>query len=143
LSIQLDGLALPSDLVWTDQRSIALGRATLVTSLAGSSTLFTAPPPSARAITLVAQDDSGWLSRTQAEALLTLAQDLGRIMTLRLGARAPLQVVFDHRDGPAVELSPVCPRGAGWDDLEQHLGGDPDDPGEEPFVGTIRLLTIA
>jgi hypothetical protein len=126
MSIILDSVTLPDDLLWSDEHAWAPVQQTAARRLDGGLVVFALATPAGRPITLDAREDA-WLTRTEAEALATLAARVGEVylLTLRGETRA---VMFRHQDAPAVDLRPLVD----WND------SDPDDP----FVGQIKLMTV-
>ena len=83
-----------------------------------------------RPITLAGGPDGGWIDRATADALFALAATPGQVMTLTgLPQQAPLAVIFDRSQGPAIEAQMVMryayPDAGTW------------------YTCQLRLLTVA
>jgi hypothetical protein len=128
--IQLDTLALPDGLLWSDEFAADAVSQSMRRRLNGAVTLYPRGNIAGRPITLEARADQ-WITRAQAEALLELAAAPGAVYTLQFTARVgatSFSVVFRHHDPPALDLAPLIDY------------ADPD--ADDPIVGTIKLLTV-
>lgn len=80
-------------------------------------------------ITLTATEETGWLTKSMADALLLRSRTPGLVMPFTFHDElVGAQVVFRHNDEPAIDLTPLTPRKA---------MGESDY-----FIGTIKLLCI-
>jgi hypothetical protein len=130
MAIQLDTLALPDGLLWSDEFAADAVSQSMRRRLNGAVTLYPRGNIAGRPITIEARADQ-WITRAQAEGLLLLAAAPGAIYDLTFSARigAPtFRVAFRHHDPPALELTPLVDY------------ADPLD--DDPIVGTIKLLTV-
>lgn len=122
----LDTLTLPAGLLWPDEYTAQSVTQTRRRTLDGGQVVFYAPLTAGRTITLESGPDTGWLTRTQVEALAALAQSPGAVYTLTIRDQT-YRVLFRHDDPPAFEATPVIPF--------THPG--PDDY----YLGRIKLVT--
>lgn len=99
-------MALPPDLIWTNEFQWTPIVQASERSITGALILDTGVKTGGRPIVLQGAENTAWLLRAEARALLDAWVSLpGQVFTLTLNGRA-LQVVFDHEAGP-LELKPV------------------------------------
>ncbi|MCK9172758.1 MAG: hypothetical protein RBR03_09115 [Desulfuromonas thiophila] len=104
MSIVLDSLTLPDDLLWIDEYKWS-GVAQQVDILADGAVVVQADAQqTGRLITLQGGDDFGWLDRTTLEALRLLAAAPGAQYSLTLHDGTPRNVVFT---GDRLTAAPV------------------------------------
>lgn len=127
--ILLDGVELNPNLTWSE-RFISQGITQVARfTLGGRLVVNASPLLGGTLITLVASEDSGWLSKPQFEFLRGLSTQPGRVMSLSFhGDFTNKQVIFRHHENPALDIRPLTPK---W---EPEAG--------DYFIGTIKLMSI-
>jgi hypothetical protein len=127
MATQLDAVQLPASLIWSDEHSAQAVAQAARRTLDGSLLVFYAGLAKGRSITLESRDDSGWLSKTQVDALRLLADSPGGVYTLTLRGNT-YQVMFRHHEPPAFEASPLFP-------FTDPQAGD-------YYLARLRLMTV-
>jgi hypothetical protein len=123
--IQLATLALPADLLWSDEYGHSPVLQSVRRRLDGGLRLDARPLISGRSITLTATEDA-WLTRAQADALTALAASPGAVYPLSLRGQT-FAVLFRHHDDPALDLRALVD----WSDSSD----------DDPVVGHLKLIT--
>ena len=114
--MQLDTVTLPDDLVWRNEFEWNQAVQSQDRTLNGALVVQTAANLYGRPIRLEGGQDGGWITRATAKALYALEANPTLVMTLTgLNDEAPLSVMFDRSNGPAVE-SQMIMRWANPDD---------------------------
>lgn len=119
-------LTLPPGLVWVgefDWAPVAQQRSYTVT---GAMWLHSKLLAAGRPIVLQADDDRGWMPRTQLQVLAAWAAQPGLELVLTIDGTA-YDVVFDH-EAKALESRPVMPFA--------------DPLGTDDAIATLRFITI-
>lgn len=125
----LGGVELPESIVVSgDEFPPAVAAASEIT-LGGKHIWWEAPVSSGQKLDLVAQEDAGWLTRAQVEALHALASVPGGVYTLTVGDRISAKVRFRHEDAPALDLQPLITPGQNKEDSPW-------------WTGTIKLVRL-
>ncbi len=122
----LHTVALPDDLLWTDEFSwVSVVRATEY-SCTGALIVDTAQRLAGRPITLEGTDEHGWITRATLDAVRTLASSLPGAFVLALADGRSFNVTFAPEDPvQARQLYPLADPGpADW------------------YVCTIKLIEI-
>lgn len=104
--ITLDTLTLPDDLWWEDETDWTPVAQTVGYSTTGSLLIDLATKLAGRPITLVGDESTAWITRSTALALMTLAADPGKVMTLVIDLRS-FQVMFSHENGKPIDTEPL------------------------------------
>ncbi len=104
--ITLDGLTLPVYLWWADETEWTPVSQTTEYSTTGSLLIDIGVKQAGRPITLVGDEQTAWVSRSTVLALMALAADPGKTMTLILHDRS-FQVMFRHSDGKPIDADPL------------------------------------
>lgn len=125
--IRLDSLRLPDGLVWSDEFASNSVSQTVRRTLDGSLVVFYGRMRAGLPITLASEPDSGWLTRTQVEALKLLADSPGGVYALDLRGRT-FAVMFRHQEPPAFEAQPLVA-------LAYPQPGD-------FYLATLKLMTV-
>jgi len=125
--ILLDTLTLPDGLVWTDQYASQAVVQSVKRTLAGSLVVFHAGQPQGRLITLESSQDSGWLTRSQVEALALLAASPGAIHVLQIHGES-YPVMFRHHQPPALDA--------------RHLWSYDAPRDSDYFLVTLKLMSL-
>ncbi len=102
-------LALPNDLLWTDELSWTPVMATNTYTLTGSLIIEQGVRQAGRPITLQAEPDMAWVTRTTVETLRAWSAIAGRRFKLVLEYPTDVRqflVVFRH-DGDPIAANPV------------------------------------
>lgn len=126
MAIILNGITLNPSLMWVDEFNYATVQQKLVFSLDSGYRIYGRQAPNNRPITLVASDESGWLTREMVLAIKAIESvpKAEYILTIR---NQDFNIVFRHDDPPAFEVFPLIPRGGS-------LTGD-------YFRGTLKLFS--
>jgi hypothetical protein len=127
MTIQLDTIALPTSLIWSDEHAAQAVAQSARRTLDGSLLVLYAALQKGRAITLESREDAGWLTKTQVDALRLLADSPGGVYTLTLRG-TPYQVMFRHHEPPAFSATPLFP----------FVNPQPGDR----YLAVIRLMTV-
>ncbi|WP_197339878.1 hypothetical protein [Ralstonia solanacearum] len=98
-------LALPDDLLWTDEHAWTPAVAAVSYLLTGALLVESAARQKGRPITLVGAADMAWVSRATVNRLYAWAADPGRQFELTLTGRV-FNVAFRHHE-TAIEAEPV------------------------------------
>lgn len=125
--ITLDGIALPTGLVWSDEFSATRVAQSVRRTLDGSLIVFYGGMRAGLPITLESEPDAGWLTRTQVEAIALRAISPGGVYPLTLRGQSR-QVMFRHQDAPAFEARPLVPLAY-------------PNPGDF-YLATLKLMTV-
>ncbi|MDP2794724.1 MAG: hypothetical protein Q8O25_11725 [Sulfurisoma sp.] len=125
--IQLDTLPLPAALIWADEYASQAVAQTARRTLDGGQVVFYGGVTGGRQITLQAGEDTGWLTKTQADAVALRAASPGGVYTLILRGQT-FQVMFRHHEPPAFEATPLWP-------LANPQPGD-------FYLATLKLMTL-
>lgn len=126
--ITLGSLLLPDDLRWTNRSGWGGVSLAVKRRLDGGVAVFSRALESGRAIVLEAAEDSA-ITRADQLALEAAAGVPGAVYALEIpGEGLSASVMFDHRDGSALDFSPVA-----WF----------EDPAADDLVfGSIKLVTV-
>lgn len=121
----LGALALPRGLVWADEFDWSPVESSFEYALNGALVLDAAQRQSGRPVTLLAEEDSGWMRRDVLLALQELASVPGAVYLLRLADGRTFDVVF--APGQSIKAYPI---------------GRPELPlDSHPYVVELALLT--
>jgi len=82
MSITLDAITLPEDLVWRDEYDWSNVTQNVKRSLTGSLIIQEVSQTKGRSITLEGSQDSGWTDKTTLDALMAKANVVDTVMTL-------------------------------------------------------------
>jgi hypothetical protein len=125
--IVLDGLALPDDLLWTDEWTASSVTQTVRRTLEGGLIVAYRRLRGGRPITLESSPETGWLTRDLVEALAPRAASPGAIYPLQWRGTT-WTVMFRHHEPPAFDATPLLPR---------------VNPSPEDFYrATLKLMTF-
>lgn len=123
----LGGVPLNSQMVWTD-RKVSQGVAqSVLTTLGGSPVVYSQALIRGQSITLESQDDRGWLTTDQVNAIAALADQPGAQFELQINSQVFL-VIFRHQESPAFQATPLIPR--------------LNEGANDRHTATIKLMTI-
>lgn len=126
--IILDGLALPGDLVWTDEYQWCVVERSAEYGLTGSLIVEESVKQAGRPITLEAKNEFRgpiWLDRSIVNDLVAKAAITGKQMTLTLSDGRSFSVMFRDTGVKAEHVYHVMP----------HIDGD-------PYYLTLTLQTV-
>lgn len=134
----LAGVALPEGVQWVDRPNMAQQGMTVLRAQSGNIHTYAQIVPMGIPIELVIAPPESWLRYDKLDLYRAASAIVGAQYTLAWGQRNPdtdlvevtnYTVIFDHRQGAAVEfthrIAPAVPRDVGV------------------YEGTIRLLTVA
>lgn len=124
--ILLAGIQLPNELTWSDRYAWSPIAQQVKTTLGGLTIPYSGRLLNGRPITLVAEDNMGWISESIKNDLELLAEDMNGPMPLIIHSFFSGNVIFRHNDPPALDLHYLV------------NGSEPS----EWLAGTIKLLTI-
>lgn len=110
MSIALDSINLPADLLWADEFEWTPTESASEYSVDGALIIDVGTKRAGRPITLEADDDRAWIDRTTLQALHALTTPANRVMTLALRG-ATYGVVWRPGVDPinATPIFPVVP----------------------------------
>jgi len=103
MSLTLDAITLPSDLLWNDEYAYTPVKQTISTAVDGSLIVEAAAALAGRPITLAGGDDTAWCSRATLEALRLKQAQPGLVMTLNVFS-VPHSVLFVQ---PGITAKPI------------------------------------
>lgn len=127
--VSLNGVILSSSLNWVERYNSHSAVQEVRRTLTGRAVIHSAPLVGGRDITLMASEDSGWLTKRMVDSLIDMAGRVGEIFTLTYAdALIAVPVVFRHHEPPALELKPLIQR------LAPQNG--------DYWTGTIKLISI-
>lgn len=128
MSITLDGLALPDDLVWSDEFKSTTVVQNQSRALTGALIIQESVKLEGRPITLVGGMDSGWITRSDVIALQVKVDTVDSDMVLNF-----------HGDNYTVRFS----RSGGASPVDATPIVDCTDPAlTDPYGITIKLMTV-
>lgn len=126
-TLVLAGMALNSQMVWTDRFTSQGVAQSVYTTLGGSPSIYSQKLIAGQSITLEAQETRGWLTKTMVDFIQELADSAGSVIELQINGEVTL-VVFRHHEAPAFSADPIVPR----------LNQQPNDK----FTATLKLMTV-
>lgn len=124
--ITLAGLELNREMVWAD-RFVAMGPGVTYKRTLGGRVVALPSSKTQRPVTLIAQQDHGWLTRAQVEALIAMAE-VANAQYLLTYYDTSFLVRFAVENPPAVEMQSLI------------IAANPKP--DSYFVGTIKLITL-
>jgi hypothetical protein len=127
MAIQLDSLALPDDLYWSDEYESQSVSQSVRRTLDGGIVVYHSENSAGRAITLESSDESGWARRSLVKDIAALASVAGGQFVLVIRGEV-FNVVFRHNDEPAFNAQAVV------------AYSDPND--DDFFTISLKLITI-
>lgn len=125
--LTLDGIALPTGLVWLDEFAVETVSQTVRRTLDGGLVVFYAGVRAGMPITLQSEADAGWLTRAQVNALAVRAASPGGVYVLQIRDQV-FSVMFRHHDPPAFEAKPLIPRA--------------NPSADDFYLATLKLMTV-
>ena len=126
MSIVLDGLTLPSGLIWVDEFDWSPIQQSTARSVAGSLFVDSGTKTKGRPIRLQGEDNAGWIDRIDLVALYAKL-DLDIQMVLTLEDARVFDVKFDHAN-TAIQSDPI---------IDYELAIDEDN-----YTLAINLITV-
>ena len=102
--IILNGISLPSSLVWVNEFNEQLVSQNTQRTLAGSTVIFHGKRTNGIPITLASGSDYGWTKRSVVVQLKEFVKQAGLIMPLVVKGQS-FNVVFDHQKGALAATS--------------------------------------
>ena len=103
MTVTLDAITLPADLLWNDEYAYTPVKQTISTAVDGSLIVEAAAAQAGRPITLAGGDDYAWCSRATLEALRLKQAQPGLVMTLTV-LSVPHSVLFVQ---PGITAKPI------------------------------------
>lgn len=119
---QIGDIVLPDQTQWTDRYSWSPIVQENNLLLSGRLVIYENEVIKGRNITLEFQDGVSWLTTSQVQSIVELANSIGASLPLTFDDEV-FTVKFRHTEGSAVDFSPI------WPENDWH-------------VGTMRLITI-
>ena len=109
MSIVLDGLTLPDELIWTDKYEWTGVVSNSQYTLGGKNIIQQSKieQNAGRVITLGTDDEGAWITKTNLDNLFLKAQILDYTMILVLHDLTQYSVQFRHTDPPVIEAIPI------------------------------------
>ncbi len=127
MSILLNGVTLSGSLQWTDRFSYTPVAQEVLTTLGGNPVVYSKSLHGNRPVTLVATEDTGWLTKSMVDSIIAIASVPGGVYTLNFHGEV-LSVAFAHHQSPAIDLTPLQPKAL---PLSQDF-----------YIGTVKLFTV-
>lgn len=127
MAIVLGGVTLSQHMIWEDEDSYSGVASSFQRTLAGNIVVRDQTLNLGRPITLIAQQDQGWLTKTQVDAIRALANVAGAEYSLVIESQS-FQVKFRHHEDPAFIA----------DALIKRNNPSPNDY----YTCTIKLMTV-
>lgn len=125
--VRLDGIDLPSGLIWQDRNAWQPVAQTMERTLGGRPVIEYQALSAGRPITLQGDRRQGWMTRATCDAVRQLADMAGAVFSLQIHTEV-FQVVFRHHEPPAFDAEPIIAR---------------LNPGtNDYFIPVIRLMTV-
>lgn len=125
--LTLGGVDLNASMIWTDREQTQGVAQTTDRTLGGALIVYSQALSLGGDITLVAGEDSGWLTKFQVDEIKGLAAIAGATYTLDIDT-STFDVIFRHHEAPAVDFTPLISRlNPGIDDY---------------YIGTIKLTKV-
>lgn len=122
----LDATAIPRGMVWIDEFDWSPVEKTTGYSLTGALLVDVATKQAGRLITLEAEQDAGWITRANLQALQAQAAMPGQVFTLALASGQTFQVQF--APGNPIQATTVA---------------RPELPStSHPYVATLRFIEV-
>lgn len=107
MTITLDALTLPSDLLWSDEFEWSPIESTQEYAVTGALVVDTATRQAGRPITLEADEDRAWIDRATLQQLYALTTPANRQMTLVMNG-VTRDVIF-RPGGDPISARPIFP----------------------------------
>ncbi len=104
VTLNLGGTDLNPNMIWQDRYSWQDVTQTTTRTLSGQHVTFVQGTVKGRPITLVANEETGWLTLSQINAIQALANVAGAVLTLQIDVET-FQVQFRHEDVPAFDAA--------------------------------------
>lgn len=127
MAISLNGITLSPSMQWTDKHKYSPVAQSVVQTLGGGVLVYAQGLSGGRAITLEAQDDTGWITKDMLDSIESMAAVPGGVYNLVVHDYTA-SVVFRHEEAPAVDFKPLQPKAA--------------PVGSDYYIGTLKLLTV-
>jgi len=121
--------AVGGEMRWTDKWHAQQVAQSVVETLGGGIIVNVQAVQAGQRITLVADEQYGWLSKATVEAVKEMADEAGGIFSLIING-VEYTVMFRHHEPPACDFQPLRPQ------LNE------DEPPHNHFTGTIKLITV-
>ncbi|MBF0629546.1 MAG: hypothetical protein HQL89_00980 [Magnetococcales bacterium] len=103
---KLGGVVLPDSIRWVNEYSWSPVAHTTTRTLAGNHHVWVAAMHGGRPIDLAAEPSFTWLTQSQVDAIMELANQPGGIFELEIDDRL-FRVMFRHDDPPATSFSKI------------------------------------
>lgn len=120
-------LTLPEDLRWTDEYTWSAVEQSVGYTLGGSLVVEIGTRLAGRPVTLAAEADRAWITKTVLDQLYAWAGVAGKTLTLTLADARVMSVMYRHHDG-AIQAEPV-------------MFAVPAQPGDF-YIVTLRFMTV-
>lgn len=127
MSVTLGGVQLSGSLIWEDRNKQTPVAQTIQRTLGGSLAVYHKRLIAGRPVTLIAREDTGWITKAMLDAIESMAETAGGVYTLDYHGFTA-QVMFRHHEAPAVSFTPLTPKAE----------PEPDDF----YIGELRLFTV-
>ena len=127
MAITLNGVPLNGSLQWTDRFTYTPVAQEVLVTLGGNPVVYSKALFGNRPVTLVASEDTGWLTKVMVDAIYAMASVPGGVYTLNFHGEV-LNVVFAHHDKPPIDLAPLQPKAVPLP--------------EDCYTGTLKFITV-
>lgn len=125
--ISLGAVILSPSMQWVDRHNFSPVAQSVRRTLGGGLLVYTQELFKGRPITLEAQSDTGWITKSMLDELEEMAATPGGVFSVNIHGFVA-DVVFRHNEPPALEFAPLQPRAT-------PLSTD-------YYTGNLKLLTI-
>jgi len=107
--VTLDGITLPSGLIWSDEFGWTPVEQNISTAMTGLLIVQEAAALGGRPVTFTGTEDGCWCARETVASLYALMQTAGRVMTLVLDDTRSLQVMWSRADKSPIQTELLWP----------------------------------
>ena len=124
--VTLGGVNLGYDIIWQDRHQSQTVLQSVITTIGCGQNIFVQAKSIGRLVTLVSNDNQGWISAAIVSQLKQMAALPGEVFSFNFHDIETFQVMVRHQDPPALDIKPLL------DGAE--LGAW--------FTGTIKLFSV-
>jgi hypothetical protein len=128
MSMTLDTLALPDQLVWVDEYGWSDVKASKDYTLQGKLIVEQSVVSGSKGRPITLQSENAWMTRSDLNTLYAWAQEAGKEMTLTLHDSTLYNVCFRHWDAPVIEA--------------ENITGTPHRDADIEYILTLKLAIV-
>lgn len=126
-TLMLGGVELNAQMVWTDRKKSQKVAQSVIYTLGGAPVVYSQALLAGQNITLVAQEDRGWIRGAVYDQLQAMADDPGAVFELQINGQS-YSVMFRHQEAPALDMEPLVPR--------------LNETSRDIYTGTLKLMIV-